>query len=308
MRVAIAQLESDSAPGTNLSAALGAIAAAGAQGASLVAFPETWLPGYPAWLDVCRDAGLWDDPRVKAIFRRHSEQSITVPGSELNAICAAARAASCAVVMGAVERVADGPGHGTLYNVLLTIGRDGALLNHHRKLMPTHTERLVWGQGDGRGVRAVVIDDARVGGLICWEHWMPLARQALHEEAEQIHIAAWPHVKEMNLIASRHYAFEGRCFVLCTGALMKASALPPELEPMTGLPELILRGGSCVIGPDGALVLEPVFDRAGVFFADLDLGRRTEEMMTLDVTGHYARPDVFRLDRLKTDTPDQREN
>ena len=299
MRIAIAQLEHSVAPGANLEAALAAIEHAGQQGAQLIAFPETWLPGYPAWLDVCRDAALWDNPRVKAVYRTHFEQSLTIPGPEVTALGEAAAKAGVAVVMGAVER-GGVSGHGTLYNVLITIGSDGVLLNHHRKLMPTFTERLVWGLGDARGVRVVTAADARIGGLICWEHWMPLPRQALHEAEEQLHIAAWPHVKEMNLVASRHYAFEGRCFVLCTGAIMRASQLPADLERMPGLADdaLVLRGGSCVIGPDGAFITEPLYDRAELLITDVDLGRAAEERMTLDVAGHYARPDLFRLQRL----------
>ena len=297
MKVAIAQLEHDATPGANLRAAVTAIEDAGAAGAALVAFPETWLPGYPAWLDVCRDAAIWDNPNVKAAYREHFEQSIAVPGLELDAVCAAARAAGIVVVMGAVER--GGSGKGTLYNVLLTIGRDGALLNHHRKLMPTFTERLVWGLGDGRGLNVTDVDGINVGGLICWEHWMPLPRQALHELEEQVHIAAWPQVKEMNLVASRHYAFEGRCFVLCTGALMRASQLPRSLERIGSIrdDDYVLRGGSCVIGPDGSYVTEPLYDRAALIVTDIEIGRIAEERMTLDVAGHYARPDLLRLVR-----------
>ncbi|HSL68900.1 MAG TPA: carbon-nitrogen hydrolase family protein, partial [Longimicrobiales bacterium] len=217
--VAVAQPIHAAEPGANLEQALRTIREAGAAGAQLVVFPEAWLPGYPAWLDVCRDAALWDHPPVKAVFREYFEQSITIPGPELERVCACAAEVGITVVLGAVERLTGRAGHGTLYNVLLTIGATGELLNHHRKLMPTYTERLVWGQGDARGVQVVPTPAGRVGGLICWEHWMPLARQALHEENEQIHIAAWPQVKEMNLIASRHYAFEGRCFVLCAGGL-----------------------------------------------------------------------------------------
>jgi predicted amidohydrolase len=217
--VAVAQPLHTSDANANLQRTIELIREAGQQGARLLAFPETWLPGYPSWLDVCRDAGLWDHAPVKAVYRRHYEQSLTVPGREVEAIARAAAESQVVVVIGIVERVASGSGQGTLYNSLLTIGADGALLNHHRKLMPTFTERLVWGPGHAEGVRAVDTEAGRVGGLICWEHWMPLARQAMHESGEQIHVAAWPHLKEMNLVASRHYAFEGRCFVLCCNAL-----------------------------------------------------------------------------------------
>jgi nitrilase len=309
LNVAIVQAVHDPEPRANLQNVLSAIARAGQNGASLVVFPESWVPGYPAWLDVCPAAGLWDHAPTKAVFRRFFEQSISVPGPELEQIARAAAATKATVVIGAVERVEGGVGHGTLYNVLLTIGPDGDLLNHHRKLMPTFTERLVWGLGDARGVRTVVAGQMRLGGLICWEHWMPLARQALHESAEQVHVAAWPQVKEMNLIASRHYAFEGRCFVLCAGGLMRGSSLPAELTPdptlVPGPDAWVLRGGSCVIGPDGRYITEPLYDCESFIMTELDPGRIAEEAMALDVTGHYSRPDCFRLLRMPDDREDR---
>ena len=270
-------------------------------GAALVAFPETWLPGYPAWLDVCRDAGLWDHAPVKAVFRRMAEQSVVVDGESGRELGAIARRHELAMVIGVTERVERGPARGTLFNALLTYGPDGSLLNHHRKLVPTYTERLVWGPGDGSGVRAVDVATqtglARVGGLVCWEHWMPLARQAMHDSGEDIHVAAWPTVKEMLQVASRHYAFEGRCFVLAAGSLMRASALPRELEAhpdiVTSDQQFVLRGGSAIIAPDGRYVHDPIFDAPALLVADLDLGLTREESMSLDVAGHYSRPDVF---------------
>ena len=301
--VAVAQPMHRSEPAANLERTIEMIGEAAQRGAKLVAFPETWLPGYPSWLDVCRDAGLWDHAPVKSVYRRLYEQSLTVPGAELGTIQRAAAQAGIVVVIGIVERVLSGSGQGTLYNSLLTIGANGSLLNHHRKLMPTFTERLVWGPGHAQGVRAVDTEAGRVGGLICWEHWMPLARQAMHESGEQIHIAAWPHVKEMNLVASRHYAFEGRCFVLCAGALQRADTLPPELErDPARLPETnswVLRGGSCIIAPDGSFLHEPVYEDETIVYGEIDLGRIAEESMTLDVTGHYSRPDCFRLLRVE---------
>ena len=275
---------------------------AAGNGAQLVVFPETFLPGYPAWLDVCRDAGLWDHGPVKQAFRRMAEESVTVPGPAVDRLGAIARDHHVTLVIGVSERVAAGPGRGTLYNTLLTFGPGGNLLNHHRKLMPTYTERLVWGMGDGAGVRAVDTPSGRVGGLICWEHWMPLARQALHESGEDIHVAVWPTVKEMNLVACRQYAFEGRCWVIACGALMDASLLPPGLEPHPGLvPDehsLLLRGGSAIIAPDGQVKAGPVFDTPAVLTAQISLERVREESMNLDVAGHYSRPDVFRLLRM----------
>ena len=296
-RVAIVQAEVTADPAAMLerTAALARTAAAG--GAGLIVFPETWIPGYPAWLDVCRDAALWDHAPVKQAFARMAESSVRVAGPEGEALAAIARAAGATLVVGVTERVGHGPGRGTLYNTLLTYGPDGSLLNHHRKLVPTYTERMVWGPGDADGLRAVDTPAGRVGGLVCWEHWMPLARQALHQSGEDLHVAVWPTVHEKHQLASRHYAFEGRCFVLAAGSLMSAAALPPGLErhpDRVRAPEQwVLRGGSAIIGPDGEYVVEPIFEEPQILTAELDLGRVREESMTLDVAGHYHRPDCF---------------
>jgi predicted amidohydrolase len=270
---------------------------AAASGARLVVFPETWIPGYPAWLDVCRDAALWNHPPVKQAFRRMAENSVVVAGESGRALGEIARDARVTLVIGVSERVEQGPGRGTLFNSLLTYGPDGALLNHHRKLVPTYTERMVWGTGDADGLTPAETEVGRVGGLVCWEHWMPLARFAMHAKGEEVHVAAWPDAPESHHIASRHYAFEGRCYVLAAGALMRATALPPELEPhpdRVASPDAwLLRGGSAIIGPDGTYIREPVYEQSVTLYAELDLARVREESMTLDVAGHYHRPDLF---------------
>src|ERR1051325_2101875 len=237
----------------SLAKALNLITEAAMKQAQVVVFPESWLPGYPAWLDYCRDVALWGHKPMKQVYARLAENSVVVPSATTEALAAAAREYQLTIVIGIHERIAEGRGRGTLYNSLLTFGPTGELLNHHRKLMPTFNERLIWGQGDGRGLRAAETPAGRVGGLICWEHWMPLTRQVLHNAGEDIHAAVWPAVNEMHQIASRHYAFEGRCFVIAVGAIMRASDLPSELEPRADLAnnpnKLILDGGSAVIGP-----------------------------------------------------------
>lgn len=298
-RVAVVQGESDGDFGAALARTRTLAADAAAKGAQLVVFPETWIPGYPVWFDVCRDTGLWDHAPTKALHARYAEASVDVAGAEGRALSEMARSLAITLVIGVSERVTSGPGRGTLYNSLLTYGPDGSLLNHHRKLMPTHTERLVWGQGDADGVRAADTPVGRVGGLVCWEHWMPLARQALHESGEDIHVAAWPGAHERNQIASRQYAFEGRCFVLVAASVMRASSLPPgfEVDParVRSPDQCVIGGGSAIIGPDGFYLAEPVFNESTTLFADLDLSRIRQEQMSLDVTGHYSRPDVLTL-------------
>lgn len=268
------------------------------KGAKLVAFGETWLTGYPTWLDNCPDVALWDHAPTKSLFARLREESPTLSGPEMARLAEMAGDLGITLVMGLNERVDSGPGNGTLYNSQVTFGPDGTVINHHRKLVPTYTERLVWGPGDGVGLRAVQTPSGRVGSLVCWEHWMPATRQVLHADGEQIHIAAWPTVHEMHQVASRHYAFEGRCFVLAAGLLMGAEDLPRELrltDEALAKGGLLVRGGSAIIGPDGRYLVEPVYDEERILITDLDLAAADREKMTLDVTGHYSRPDVFDL-------------
>jgi nitrilase len=286
--------------------ARGLIRDAASRGAEFIAFPEAWLPGYPAWLDSCRDAGIWNYEPTKNLFARLVENSVVVPGSHTQAVASLSKELGIVLSIGVNERVKKGPGHGTLYNSNLLFNGDGALVNCHRKTMPTFTERMIWGMGDGASLRAADTSAGRVGALICWEHWMPLARQVLHVSREDIHVAAWPWVKEMNLVASRHYAFEGRCFVMACGGILRARDLPQELEPLESLrsqPDaFVLRGGSAIIGPDGMILAGPISDEETILVADLDFSTITRESLTLDVTGHYARPDIFDV-RLKPARP-----
>jgi nitrilase len=259
---------------------------------SLLATPECWIPGYPAWLDDSPEAALWGHPGAQAVFQRLFENAVEVPGSTTERLGALARAHGLTLVVGVHERAGR-----TLYNTLLTFGPQGALVGRHRKLMPTYHERMIWGWGDGGGLDAVAVGGARIGGLICWEHWMPLTRQALHDSGEEIHVAAWPGVHEMHQVASRHYAFEGRCFVIAVGAILRVRDMPPELPPRpqkAADPDgLLYRGGSAVIAPNGRYLAGPVSDQETLVIADCDLGEITRESMTLDVSGHYSRPDVF---------------
>lgn len=299
LRAAVVQAYTPKSLAHGLDVAIARTRDAAKQGATLVAFPETWLPGYPIWLDVCRDAAIWDYPPVKAVFRRLAEESVAIPSDATRTLGEIARTNGVTLVMGVSERVDHGPGQGTLFNTILTFGPDGTLRNHHRKLMPTYTERMVWGMGDADGLTAVPVGDAKLGALVCWEHWMPLSRQAMHDAGEDVHVALWPTVKEMNQVASRHYAFEGRCFVLAAGSLLQARDLPAELEAHPGIvtspDQFVLSGGSAIIGPDGAYLAEPVYNEEALLVADLDLTRIREERMNLDVSGHYARPDVLTL-------------
>ena len=274
------------------------IAEAGANGARLAVFPETWLPGYPIWLDVAPGAALWDHPPAKDAFVRLVANAVEVPGPATDALGAAAAAAGCAVVMGINERERGRPA-GTLYNAIVTFGPDGRLLGKHRKLVPTYTERLVWGRGDGSTLGVVDTPLGRIGGLVCWEHWMPLARHAMHVAGEQVHAALWPTVHDLHLVASRHYAFEGRCFVVAVGSALRRGQVPDDLtifrhDGLTPDAQL-LAGGSAIVGPDGHCLAGPAGSDETILYADLDLARIPAEHLTFDAVGHYGRPDVFTL-------------
>ena len=281
------------------------IAEAAAEGAEVIVFPETWLPGYPLWLDAAPGAALWDHPPAKALYRILVENAMAIPGEHLDALLEAAGDGAAHVVMGAHERAG-----GTLYNTIVYLNPDGQTYSIHRKLMPTYTERLVWGRGDGSTLDVVTTDYGNLGGLICWEHWMPLARAAMHARHETIHVAQWPWAKELHQIASRHYAFEGQCFVLVAGSVLTKedvlegydslgvdSEARQILEEIPGEAETsLLKGGSAIIGPDTSYVVEPVLEEACILYADLALGRVVEGHLTLDTDGHYSRPDVFHLE------------
>ncbi|MBM3815023.1 MAG: carbon-nitrogen hydrolase family protein [Acidimicrobiia bacterium] len=270
-----------------------------ASGAQVIAFPETWLPGYPLWLDFAPNAALWDHPPAKQLFSILWNNSAALDSPELAPLAEAACTHKATIVMGAHERLG-----GTLYNSILYFTPEQGLATVHRKLMPTYTERMLWGMGDGSTLSVIDTPHGPLGGLICWEHWMPLARAAMHAKHELLHVAQWPMVKEMNLIASRQYAFEGQCFVLAAGqTITRAEILSGPgrgnevLESIPGPDDaLIHRGGSAIIAPDGSLLAGPVFDKSEILTAEINPDLAVQGRMYLDVDGHYSRPDIFRLE------------
>ena len=266
------------------------IGEAGKQGVRLLAFPETWVPVYPFWCDM-GGFSKWGDEAGKQLHARLYKNSLEVDSKPFKALQAAIKKARLHVVLGANERAGR-----SLYNTLFFFDASGALVGHHRKLVPTFGERLVWGYGDGEGLRVHETPFGKLGGLVCWEHWMPHARQALHELGETVHVAAWPHAKGLHQTASVHYAFEGRCFVLVAASYLEKKMLPRDYNlrgEMTSAPEVILNGGSAVVGPDGKYVVEPVYGKEALVVAEIDPERVFAETLTLDVAGHYSRPDVF---------------
>jgi nitrilase len=268
--------------------------AAGA-GAELVVFPEAFIPAYPssAW---ARFLAGWADPRAKAAFARLAEESVEVPGPAADRLGEIARDHGVWLVTGVTEIDPERPG--TLYNTLLYHDPEGTLALHHRKLVPTNHERLVWGQGDGRGLRAIETGFGRLGGLICWENYMPLARFSLYESGVELYVASTADDADAWQATLVHIARESRAFVIAPSHFQRTAAYPddfPLLEELAEF-EIIGRGGSAILGPDGGYLAGPLYDEEGILYAELDPIRLHEERQRFDPAGHYHRPDILKLE------------
>lgn len=264
---------------------------AAASGASLLVFPEAFVPGYPRGLDFGARVG-WRTPEGREWFRRYWQASVEVPSPAAAVIGEAARLASAYLVVGVVER--DG---GTLYCSVLFFGPDGRLLGKHRKLMPTGSERLVWGFGDGSTLPVIDTPIGRIGAAICWENYMPLLRMHLYAQGVQLYIAPTADGRDTWLSTMQHVALEGRCFVLSCNQFARRLDYPQDY-PIEGFDEpeaVVSRGGSCIIDPLGQVLAGPDFDGPCILAADLDLTLIPRAKYDFDVVGHYARPDIFRL-------------
>ena len=276
--------------------ACGLVREASAQGAKLILFPEAFIPVYPRGLSFGMVVGS-RTPEGRRTWGRYWENSVEVPGPVCDALGEAAREAGAYVVMGVMERDGDFSG-GTLYCTLLYFGPDGRLLGKHRKLKPTAAERLVWGEGDGSTLTVVDTEYGRVGGLICWENYMPLARVAMYGKGVEIYLAPTADARESWQATLRHIALEGRCFVLGCNQYVEKGMYPKDLpgaEELSRQPDVMCRGGSVVVSPLGEVLAGPLWDREGILYADLDLGEVARSKLDFDAVGHYARPDVFQL-------------
>ncbi len=272
--------------------AVAAIEEAAASGARLIVFPETWLGGYPYW----SPSVSWETTgEFRALHDELLVNAVVVPGPETDAIAAAAGRAGAVVVIGLHERDAHGS---TLYNTLCYLGAGGALLGRHRKLVPTLTEKLVWGFGDGSDLDAYDTSAGRLGGLICYEHQMALARYACCELGVQVHASVWPGYEMLDPVidaATRQLAYENGCFVVVARDVMDAARLRPG-TPLADRDFLwAARGGSAIIAPGGEYVAGPVRGEETIVYGEIDLRRIAPVKWWFDGTGHYARPDVFRL-------------
>jgi len=269
-------------------------AEAAAAGATLVVFPETFVPAYPssAW---AKHLAAWGDERAKAAFALLARESVEIPGPAADRLGSIAREHGVWLVTGVNELDPGRPG--TLYNALLYHAPDGSLALHHRKLVPTNHERLVWGQGDGSGLRAIETDIGRLGGLICWENYMALARFALYESGVEIYVASTADDSDAWQSTLVHIARESRAFVVSPCHFQRASSYPddfPLAEALEGR-DVLGRGGSAILAPDGLYLAGPLYDEEGILYAELDPARLLEERQRFDPAGHYHRPDVLGL-------------
>jgi nitrilase len=264
------------------------------EGAQLVVFPETFVSVYPSstW---ARALAGWADPNAKAAFARLSRSAVAIPGPAADRLGAIAKEHAVWLVTGVNET--DPAHNGTVFNTLLYHAPDGSLALKHRKLVPTNHERLVWGQGDGAGLRAVETPLGRLGGLICWENYMPLARFALYESGVEIYVASTADDSDAWQATLVHIARESRSFVVAPSHFQRDSSYPDDF-PLLELVEgrgLLGRGGSAILAPDGSYLAGPLYDEEGILYAEIDPDRLSEERQRFDAAGHYHRPDVLRL-------------
>lgn len=265
--------------------------------AELIVFGEALLPGYPFWIGLTNGAE-WNSSVQKEIHAHYVQNSITIEKGELDTICKLAKEHHMAVYLGIIERAQNRGGH-SIYASLVYINQEGFIKSVHRKLQPTYDERLTWAPGDGHGLQVHPLKNFTVGGLNCWENWMPLPRTALYGQGEDLHVAVWPGSDHNTKDITRFIARESRSFVISVSSLMQKSDFPKETphfdKIIKSAPDVLVNGGSCIAGPDGEWIMEPVINKEGIFYETLDFSRVLEERQNFDVVGHYSRPDITQL-------------
>ncbi len=269
---------------------------AASKGARVILFPEAFIPVYPRGLTFGTVVGSRKE-EGRYTWQRYWENAIDVPGVETEIIGEAVKEASAYLAIGVIEKDSTFSG-GTLYCTLLYFSPDGILLGKHRKLKPTAAERLIWGEGDGSTLPVFNTPYGVIGGLICWENYMPLARMAMYGKGVEIYMAPTADQRDSWHATMRHIGLEGRCFVLGCNQYVDKSMYPTDLigiEDLKDQPDIICRGGSTIISPMGGVLAGPLYDKEGILYADLDRGEIARSKMDFDVVGQYARPDVFRL-------------
>lgn len=274
-----------------------AIIEASKESCELIVFGEGLLPGYPFWLALTGGAE-WDKKINKELHAHYVSNSITIEKGDLDSVCSLAEQHKIAVYLGIIERPLDRGGH-SVYASLVYINQNGDIKSVHRKLQPTYDERLTWASGDGNGLQVHPLKGFTLGGLNCWENWMPLPRAALYGLGENVHIAVWPGGDHNTKDITRFIARESRSFVISVSGLMAKNDFPedtPHLgEILKKAPDVLANGGSCIAGPDGEWIIEPVLNKAGLIIETIDFNRVLEERQNFDPVGHYSRPDVTKL-------------
>lgn len=273
------------------------IETAGAADAQLVVFGEGLIPGYPFWPELTGGA-VFESPKQKELFAHYLKNAVDIDNGDLDSLCEAARQQQIAVYCGVIEKSSSRGGF-SLFASLVYINAQGEIGSVHRKLMPTYEERLVWSPGDGNGLRVHELGEFRVGGLNCWENWMPLPRAALYGQGENLHVAVWPGSKRNTHDITRFIAREARSFVVSVSGLMHrdwvSDDIPFAAEIKANAEPWMTDGGSCVAGPDGQWVLEPQVGEEGIYYVEVAIDDVARERMNFDPAGHYSRPDVTRL-------------
>ena len=275
------------------------VAQAANESCELVVFGETLLPGYPFWLNSTHGSKFNCDFQ-KDIHAHYLKSAVDIQRGDLNPVCQLAKSNKIALMLGCFELGADRGGH-TGYCSLVYIDANGEVRNSHRKLMPTYEERLAWGTGDGHGLNVFPLGPFTIGGLNCWENWMPMPRAALHGLGEDLHVAVWPGSKRTTRDITRFVAMESRSYVLSASGLLRKSDIPSDF-PHRDLvlssfeDEIISDGGSCVAAPNGDWIIEPFCNEEKLLVADIDHDEVLRERQNFDFSGHYARPDVLRLE------------
>lgn len=273
------------------------ISEAAEKAVELLVFGEGLVPGYPFWLALVGGAE-WNTKVNKELHAHYVANAITIENNDLAAICTMAKSHKMAIYLGVIERPKDRGGH-SIYAALVYIDQKGEIQSVHRKLQPTYDERLTWASGDGHGLKVHPLKAFTVGGLNCWENWMPLPRTALYGQGEDLHVAVWPGSNHNTKDITRFIARESRSYVLSVSSLMSRSDFPkdtPHLEKiLKNAPEVLANGGSCIAGPDGEWLVPPVIGEEGIIIKELDFNRVLEERQNFDPVGHYSRPDVTKL-------------
>jgi len=265
------------------------------EGAKLILFPEAFIPAYPRGLSFGSVVGSRTS-EGRELWKLYRDNAVDIPSSTTEQLGKAAREANAFLALGVIER--DSRSKGTLYCTLVYFGPNGQLLGKHRKLKPTAAERVIWGEGDGTTLTVLDTGIGKIGGLICWENYMPLARMAMYNHGVEIYLAPTADARETWQATMVHIALEGRCFVLGCNQFVTKDMYPTDLpggEDLEKQPQVICRGGSVVVSPLGKVMAGPLWDKEGILYANLDLAEAARGKMDFDVIGHYSRPDVFDL-------------